>query len=38
VVEGPFLITALEFSGSYNGEATYEMAFASAGVLGFTAL
>jgi TP901-1 family phage major tail protein len=38
VVEGPFLITSLEFSGSYNGEATYEMAFASAGVLGFTAL
>ncbi len=29
-------ITALEYSGSYNGEATYEMAFASAGALTFT--
>jgi TP901-1 family phage major tail protein len=37
-VEGPFQITALEYSGSYNGEATYEMAFASAGALTFTAL
>lgn len=34
-VEGPFQITALEFSGSYNGEATYELAMASAGVLAF---
>lgn len=36
-VEGPFQITALEFAGSYNGEATFEMAMASAGVLAFTA-
>lgn len=38
IVEGPFQITAIEYSGSYNGEATYEMAMASAGALSFTAL
>ncbi|PZO65270.1 MAG: phage major tail protein, TP901-1 family [Paracoccus denitrificans] len=38
VVEGPFQITALEYAGSYNGEATYEMTMASAGALSFTAL
>ena len=36
-VQGPFQITALEFAGSYNGEATYEVSMASAGVLAFTA-
>ncbi len=36
-VEGPFQITAIEYAGSHNGEATYEMAMASAGVLAFTA-
>ena len=34
-VSGPFQITALEYAGSYNGEATFEMSMASAGVLGF---
>jgi len=34
-VEGRFQITSLEFAGSYNGEATYEMAMASAGPLSF---
>ncbi|MGI1663328.1 phage major tail protein, TP901-1 family [Palleronia sp. KMU-117] len=38
IVEGAFQITSIEFAGSYNGEATYEMAFASAGALSFTAL
>ncbi len=38
VVQGPFLITAIEYSGSYNGEATYELTLASAGALTFTAL
>ena len=38
VVQGPFQITALEYSGSHNGEATYEITLASAGALGFTAL
>lgn len=37
-VEGPFQVTALEYAGSYNGEATYEMTMASAGALSFTAL
>ena len=34
----PFLITALEYAGSHNGEASYEIALASAGQLSFTAL
>lgn len=38
VVEGPFQLTSIEYSGSYNGEATYEMSLASAGPLSFTAL
>jgi TP901-1 family phage major tail protein len=38
IVEGPFQVTALEYAGSHNGEATYEMSMASAGVLAFTAL
>ncbi|WP_372604178.1 phage major tail protein, TP901-1 family [Actibacterium sp.] len=38
VVEGPFQITSVEYAGSYNGEATYELSLASAGVLSFTAL
>ncbi len=38
VVEGPFQITSIEYAGSYNGEATYELSMASAGQLSFTAL
>ena len=38
VVEGPFQITAIEYAGSHNGEATYELTLASAGALTFTAL
>ncbi len=38
IVEGPFQITAIEYAGSYNGEATYELSLASAGVLTFTAI
>ncbi|WP_341366347.1 phage major tail protein, TP901-1 family [Yoonia sp. BS5-3] len=37
-VEGAFQITSIEYSGSYNGEATYELSLASAGALSFTAL
>lgn len=37
-VEGPFQITSLEYAGSYNGEATYEMSLASAGAVTFVAL
>ncbi|AOZ69265.1 phage major tail protein, TP901-1 family [Rhodobacter xanthinilyticus] len=38
IVQGPFMITAVEYAGSHNGEATYELSMASAGVLTFTAL
>ena len=38
IVEGPFQITALEYSGSHDGEATFEMALESAGALTFEAL
>lgn len=36
-IEGAFQITSLEYAGSYNGEATYELSLASAGALGFSA-
>ncbi len=38
IVEGPFLITGLDYSGSHNGEATYELSLASSGRLDFTAI
>jgi TP901-1 family phage major tail protein len=38
IVEGPFVITSVEYAGSHNGEATYERSMASAGALTFTAL
>jgi TP901-1 family phage major tail protein len=36
-VEGPFQITAIEYAGTHDGEATYELSMASAGALTFTA-
>ncbi|MEM7546684.1 MAG: phage major tail protein, TP901-1 family [Pseudomonadota bacterium] len=36
VIEGPFQLTALEYSGDHDGEATFEANFASAGALTFT--
>ncbi|WP_368187663.1 phage major tail protein, TP901-1 family [Aestuariibius sp. HNIBRBA575] len=36
-LEGPFQVTSIEYSGDYNGEATYEMALASAGEVTFVA-
>lgn len=36
-VEGAFQVTSLEYAGTYNGEATYEMSLASAGALRFVA-
>lgn len=36
-IEGPFQVTALEYGGTYDGEATFEIALASAGELSFTA-
>ena len=38
VIQGLFQITAIEYSGTYNGEATYDMTLGSAGVLTFTAI
>ena len=38
IVEGPFQVTSIEYAGSHNGEATYEMSLASAGALTFSAL
>ena len=38
IVEGPFQVTAIEYGGSHNGEATYELSLASAGTLTFTAI
>lgn len=37
-VQGAFMLTSIEYAGSYNGEATYELAMASAGALTFTAV
>ncbi|MEL6685709.1 MAG: phage major tail protein, TP901-1 family [Pseudomonadota bacterium] len=37
-LEGPFQITSIEYAGSHNGEATYELSLASAGALTFVAL
>lgn len=36
-MEGPFQISSIEYAGSHNGEATYELSLASAGELIFTA-
>ena len=36
-IEGPFQVTAIEYAGSHEGEATYERSRASAGELAFTA-
>jgi TP901-1 family phage major tail protein len=38
IIEGPFQISAIEYSGAYNGEATYDLTLASAGALNFTAI
>ncbi len=38
IIEGAFQVTAMEYSGTHNGEATYELSLASAGALTFTAL
>ncbi|MEM9550009.1 MAG: phage major tail protein, TP901-1 family [Pseudomonadota bacterium] len=38
IVEGAFQVTSIEYAGNFDGEATYELALASAGALTFTAL
>lgn len=37
VIEGPFQIVALEFSGDHAGEVTFDLALESAGEIGFAA-
>ena len=37
-VEGPFQIASVEYAGSHNGEATYELSLSSAGKLSFVPL
>ncbi|MFI0846917.1 phage major tail protein, TP901-1 family [Mesorhizobium sp. IMUNJ 23232] len=37
VVEGPFQITALEYSGNHDGEVTFEIGLESAGAISFEA-
>ena len=38
VLEGPFLVEALDYSGAHDGEAAFAITLASAGALSFTAL
>lgn len=35
VVEGPFQVTALEYTGNHNGEVSFDLALESAGQLTF---
>lgn len=37
-VTGPFQVTALEYAGDHDGEATYELSLVSAGALTFAAV
>lgn len=37
-IEGPFQVTGIEYAGTHDGEATYEVSLASAGELTFTVL
>ena len=38
IVQGPFQITALDFGAKHDGEVTFDLALASAGLLTFTAI
>lgn len=38
IVEGSFQVASLEYAGSHEGEASYELSMASAGALTFTAI
>ena len=37
-IEGPFQIAAIDYAGTFDGEATFEVSLASAGALAFSAL
>jgi len=36
-IEGPFLVSSLEYAGNFNGEATFEVSMTSAGEITFVA-
>jgi len=38
MIDGPFLITGLNYAGSYNGEAQFEVSLTSAAIPEFTSL
>lgn len=38
VIEGPFLVSALEYAGAHDGEAAFAISLASAGELRFESL
>lgn len=38
IVEGAFQISSIEYSGTFDGEATFELSMSSAGALTFTAI
>ena len=38
IVEGPFQVTSIEYAGTHDGEATYELSLAIGGPLIFTAI
>lgn len=37
IIEGPFQVNSIEYAGTHDGEATYELSLASAGRLSFIA-
>lgn len=38
IVAGPFQVTSIDYAGTHDGEATFEVAMASAGALNFVAV
>ncbi len=38
IIEGAFQVTSIEYAGTHDGEATYELSMASAGLMLFTAI
>jgi TP901-1 family phage major tail protein len=37
IVQGPFQLTSLDYTGAHDGELTFDLALESAGVIAFTA-
>jgi TP901-1 family phage major tail protein len=38
IIEGAFQVTSIEYAGTHDGEATYELSMASAGLMLFTVI